>query len=212
MNIATSVCQSSLNSSVLVLNRLYMAIRVTSARRAFSLLARDMAEVISFEDGQYASYNFESWTDLSEYRDEFPEHYDWVRTVRMHIAVPKIIRLFGYDRLPRQGVKLNRRNIYARDQNRCQYCGKHFPLSELTLDHVVPRTLGGVSSWDNLVCACVKCNSRKGGRTPEQANMRLKREPVQPKCNPIISIRLGQDKYACWQAFLDNAYWTVELK
>ena len=68
------------------------------------------------------------------------------------------------------------------------------------------------STWQNLVCACVVCNNRKGGRTPKQANMRLIRRPEQPKRNPVISLRLGQDKYACWQTFLGNAYWSVELR
>ena len=203
---------SALNSNVLVLNRLYMAIRVVNARRAFSLLCRDLAEVINTEDGKYLSDDFDSWTELSELHELFGDEYDFVRTVRMQIAVPKIIRLFGYDRLPKQSVKLNRRNIYARDHNTCQYCGQHFPTSELSLDHVVPRSQGGGNSWENLVCACVRCNSKKGGRTPAQAHMNPIRKPVQPKRNPVISMRLGQDKYACWQAFLDNAYWSVELR
>ena len=201
-----------LNANVLVLNRFYMAVRVCSARRAFSLLFRQLAEVISVEDGKYLSYDFESWTELSAYRDQFPEQTDWVRTVRFSIAVPKVIRLLSYDRLPKQTVKLNRRNIYARDHNRCQYCGDRFPTSELTLDHVVPRTQGGGNTWDNLVCACVACNSRKGGRRPKQAGMKLVRQPAQPRRNPVINLRMGQDKYASWQAFLDNAYWSVELK
>src|SRR5207237_709121 len=135
---------SSLNAHVLVLNKLWQAIRVIDARRAFSLLLRDMAEVIRVEDGSYSAHDFESWADLSLVRDNFEgHHYEWVRTVRMHIAVPKVIRLLGYDRLPRQDVKLNRRNIFARDSNVCQYCGHHFPTSELSLDHVLPRAQGG---------------------------------------------------------------------
>ena len=203
---------AGLNANVLVLNRLYMAIRVISARRAFSMLLGDAAEVISVDDGKYINYDFESWVELSQYHEQFTPDYDWVRTVRMHIAVPKIIRLLGYDRLPNQTVKLNRRNIYARDHNHCQYCGQKFPTSELTLDHIVPRSHGGKSSWTNLVCACVSCNSRKGGRTPVQAGLKLLRKPFQPKRNPVINLRLGLDKYASWQSFLDNAYWSVELK
>lgn len=206
------IAASGLNANVLVLNRLYMAIRVISARRAFSMLLGDVAEVISVNDGVYTNYDFDSWVELSRYRDQFGPDYDWVRTVRMHIAVPKIIRVLGYDRLPSQTVKLNRRNIYARDTNHCQYCGKKFPTSELTLDHIVPRTQGGKSSWTNLVCACVACNSRKGGRTPHEAHMKLLRKPFQPRRNPVINLRLGLDKYASWQSFLDNAYWSVELK
>jgi 5-methylcytosine-specific restriction endonuclease McrA len=109
-------------------------------------------------------------------------------------------------------VKLNRRNIYARDHSQCQYCGKTFSTKELTLDHVVPRVQGGENSWTNLVCACVRCNARKGGRTPAQARMKLIREPVKPRRNPAITLRLGSPKYQSWKAFLDEAYWTVELQ
>ena len=111
---------TALNSHVLVLNKMWMAVRVVDARRAFALLCKDLAEVIRVDDGSYTGYDFGDWTDLSEdYHRLFPEaggedHYEWVRTVRMKIAVPKVIRLLGYDRLPRNEVKLNRRNIFAR--------------------------------------------------------------------------------------------------
>ena len=196
-----------------MLNKVYMAIRVISARRAFAMLARDLAEVIHIDEGKYVNYDFESWTEISELRREYErEQHDWVRTVRLEIAVPKIIRLLGYDRVPQQQVKLNRRNLFARDRNRCQYCGKHFPSSELTLDHVVPRAQGGGDSWQNLVCACVPCNARKGGRTPEQANMSLVHKPARPRRHPLITARLSQQKYASWKAFLNDAYWSVELR
>ena len=127
-------------------------------------------------------------------------------------AVPRIIRLLGYDKLPRQDVKFNRRNIYARDGNKCQYCGKKMPTTELSLDHVLPKSQGGKSSWENIVCCCVKCNVKKGGRTPDQAHMHLIAKPVKPKRSPVINIRLADERYASWKQFLDNAYWTVELK
>lgn len=204
---------TNLNSHVLVLNKHWMAIRVTDARRAFSLLFRNLAEVIHVDDGSYTGHDFESWAEFSAAAHEMEDAvFDWVRTVRFSIAVPKVIRLLGYDRLPRQDVKLNRRNIFARDRNQCQYCGDHYPTSELSLDHIVPRSQGGGSSWQNLVCCCVACNSNKGGRTPKQARMKLIRDPVKPSRNPVIGLRLGSDKYASWKAFLDNAYWSVELK
>ncbi len=191
---------TALNTHVLVLNKMWMAVRVVDARRAFSLLFRDLAEVIRVDDGSYTAYDFESWADVSAVRDRFAgldrEAYDWVRTVRMHIAVPKVIRLLGYDRLPKQQVKLNRRNIFARDGNLCQYCGERFPTSELSLDHVHPRSQGGGSTWENLVCACTRCNAKKGGRTPKQARMHLIRKPERPTRNPVISLRLGHEKYA----------------
>ena len=204
---------TGLSSHVLVLNKLYMAIRVVSAKRAFILLARDAAEVIHAGDGLYANYNFESWMELSELRREFePGDHDWVRTVRTQIVVPRIIRLLGYDRLPAQRVKLNRRNLFARDRNRCQYCGHIFPTAELSIDHVKPRTQGGPDTWENLVCACIRCNAKKGGRTPDQARMKLVTKPIQPKRSPLISIKLGNDKYASWKTFLNEAYWSVELR
>lgn len=205
--------QSGLDCSVLVLNKHYMAIRVVGARRAFSLLCRDLAEVVSFEQGTYANYDFRSWCEVSQCRREFePNGHDWVATVNFDVAVPRIIRLLFYDRLPRSEVKFNRRNIFARDCNRCQYCGKRFPTSELSLDHVVPRSMGGEATWENIVCACMRCNVKKGGRTPKQAHMALIQKPVKPRRNPLIHIHLGHDRYRSWKQFLDHAYWSVELK
>ncbi len=204
---------SGLNSKVLVLNKLYMALRIVSAKRAFSMLSREMAEVIHVDAGEYLSYDFASWAEVSEFkRERERERFDWVRTVRLEIAVPRVIRLLGYERLPRQEVKLNRRNLFARDRNQCQYCGHSFPTSELSIDHVLPRSQGGGDSWENLVCACVRCNARKGGRTPPQAHMALVRRPIRPRRNPLIAVRLGQEKYEPWKAFLDHAYWSVELR
>lgn len=208
----TGLGVASLDNKVLVLNKVYAAIRIVSARRAFCMLARNLAEVVHVDGGQYLSYDFASWTEISILAAEFePDAHDWVKTVRLSLAVPKIIRLLTYDRLPVQHVKLNRRNLFARDRNQCQYCGKHYSSSELSIDHVVPRTQGGDDSWQNLVCACVRCNARKGGRTPEQATMKLIRRPSRPKRNPMISLRLGSEKYSSWKAFLDEAYWSVEL-
>ncbi len=196
-----------------MLNRLYMAVRVIGARRALTLLYGEQAEVVSVEDDKYLSYDFADWVEVSQFKQRFePERYDWIRTVRFQIAVPKIIRLLGYDRIPSAGVKLNRRNLFARDQNRCQYCGQKFPTSELSLDHVIPRSQGGTNSWENIVCACVRCNVRKGGRTPEQANMRLISKPRRPRRSPVLTLKLSESKYASWRQFLDFAYWNVELK
>ncbi len=204
---------SGLSAKVLVLNRHYLASRVISAKRAFILLARQAAEVIHADDGSFANYDLITWAQLSELQRTFePDNHDWVRTVRFDIAVPRIIRLIGYDKLPQQRVKLNRRNLFARDHNQCQYCGHRFPTSELSIDHVIPRTQDGPDTWQNLVCACVRCNSRKGGRTPAQANMHLIRQPIEPKRNPLISIKLDNEKYASWKAFLNEAYWSVELR
>jgi len=200
-----------LNSNVLVLNKYWMAVHVTDVKRAFCLLFKELAEVIAYEDNNYLSYDLKSWMEVSQLRNQWPED-DYVRTVSCHIRVPRIIRLLFYDRLPRQTVKLNRRNIFARDENRCQYCGKRHPTSELSIDHITPRSLGGRSVWDNLVCACVSCNVKKGGRLPQEAGMRLIRKPARPAHSPVLHLRLGNPKYQSWKTFLDNAYWDVELK
>ena len=205
--------KSGLDCNVLVLNKHYMAIRIVAAKRAFSMLFRDLAEVISFEQGTYSNYDFESWCDASKFKRSFePGGHDWVSTVNFHIAVPRIIRLLFYDRLPRNEVKFNRRNIFARDRNRCQYCGKLYPTSELSLDHIIPRSMGGKAIWGNIVCACTKCNVKKGGRTPKQAGLTLIQKPVKPKHNPLVHIHLGHQRYQSWKQFLDHAYWSVELK
>lgn len=209
---------SPLDSNVLLLNAHYAALRVVSARRAFSLLfkrdrhLRPVAEIVHIEDGRYVSYNFDDWTELSAFRREFePAKHDWIRTVRFDIAVPRIVRVLTFARLPRQDVKFNRRNLFARDTNTCQYCGKRFSTPDLSLDHVVPRSQGGPTTWDNVVCACLKCNVRKGGRTPDQAHMKPIRPPAKPRRNPVIHVKLSDDRYASWRQFLDQAYWDVEL-
>src|SRR5215471_12041812 len=205
---------SALDASVLVLNKLFMAIHIISVRRAFCLLCKNLAEVVSLEDGQFATYDFATWRELSEYRALHfrQEDDDWVRTISSEIQVPRVIRLVSYDRLPKQTVKFNRRNIFARDNNQCQYCGKKFPTSELSLDHVMPRSQGGQSTWENVVCACVACNVRKGGRTPKEAHMALIRKPEKPKRSPLLNLKMTHRKYQSWRTFLDNAYWSVELK
>jgi len=204
--------QSALNCSVLLLNKYYMPLRIIRARRAFAMLCRKMAEVVSYEQGQFCNYDFHSWRDVSQARYSFePDGHDWVSTVNFELAVPRIVRLLFYDRLPRIEVKFNRKNIFARDGSKCQYCGKKFATRELSLDHVIPRSMGGGASWNNIVCACLKCNSRKGGRTPAQANMKLIKLPVKPKRNPTVQLHLTNTRYHSWKQFLDNAYWSIEL-
>lgn len=208
-----SAVQSALDASVLVLNRLFLAVHIIPVKRAFSLLLREQAEVVNLEEGQFATYDFKTWREVSEFRAKNfrKTDDDWVRTVTTEIQVPRVIRLLDYDRIPRQSIKFNRRNIFARDSNLCQYCGKKFSTADLSLDHVVPRSQGGISSWENIVCACIPCNVRKGGRTPRQANMALIRKPERPKRSPLLNLKLSNRKYQSWHMFLSNAYWDVEL-
>lgn len=203
-----------LDSSVLVLNRFYAAINVITARKAFILLFKQSAEVVAFENQRLLNYDIESWMELSRLREHFPDSDadEWVRTPSIEIRVPRIIRLLVYDRLPERSVKFNRRNVYARDQGRCQYCGRKFPYRELTLDHVVPRSLGGRTTWENIVCACVACNVKKGGRMPAQAGLRLIRMPKKPRRSPVLRIKIQSEKYRSWRHFVDEAYWDADLR
>lgn len=202
----------ALSASVLVLNRSYMAVHVVDVRRAFSLLLKDLAEVVTVEEDRYATYDWDSWKEVAEARDRFPEQdYDWIQTVSMRIPVPKVIRLFDYNRVPSRQVKFNRRNLFARDEHSCQYCGKRFPTQDLTLDHIVPRSKGGPSTWTNIVVACVPCNSRKGGRLLHEAGMKLIKPAAAPRRSPLIAMKIRSPRYRSWARFLNEAYWEVEL-
>ena len=203
---------SGLDASVLVLNRDYTAVHVVGARRAFTLLCKEHAEVVSLTGEQWNTYDFESWIELSQSRHLFREEGDWIRTVNFTIRVPKIIRLLLFDRRPSRTVKFNRRNIFARDDNRCQYCGRRHPTPELSIDHVIPRSRGGLSTWTNVVCSCTRCNTRKGGRLPEEAGMTLVRRPIKPKSSPVVQLKIASPKYQSWKHFVDEAYWSVQLK
>jgi 5-methylcytosine-specific restriction endonuclease McrA len=154
-------------SSVLVVNRFYLAVHVVNVRRAFGLLYRDLAEVLDVDEGHYANYDFGAWLEMSELRaTEKQVEDDWIRAVSFEVQVPRVIRLLRFDKVPKQSTRFNRRNLFARDNNQCQYCSRYFPSNQLSIDHVLPRSRGGATTWDNVVACCVRCNTRKGGRTP----------------------------------------------
>jgi 5-methylcytosine-specific restriction endonuclease McrA len=195
---------SVLNTKVLVLNRSYLPIHITVVRRALSLLYQGIARAV---DDQYRTFDFASWADLAADDDS-------IGLVNRAIRVPRVILLQGYDRIPRRYVRFSRFNIYSRDQNRCQYCGRQFPRAELNLDHIVPRSKGGTSIWENVVCSCHRCNRLKGGRTPAEAGMRLIRQPRRPQWTPFMTETYSLRRYKEWMPFLsavDAAYWNTEL-
>ena len=195
---------SVLNTKVLVLNRAYLPVHITSVRRAMALLYQDIARAV---DEQYRTFDFASWADLGAKEDS-------IGLVGRAIRVPRVILLVAYDRVPRRYVRFSRFNIFARDQNLCQYCGRQFPRSELNLDHVVPRSKGGKSVWENVVCSCLRCNRLKGGNSPAEAGMRLIRLPFRPQWTPFMTETFSLRRYKEWLPFLsavDAAYWNTEL-
>ncbi|MHC4605603.1 MAG: HNH endonuclease [Planctomycetota bacterium] len=192
-----------LSSRVLVLNRNYVAVRVTTARRAFGLLFKECAEVLDFEDDRYLNFGFAEWIARSD--DGYARNGgngEYVRTPRHAILLPRVIRLMRYDRVPRNEVKFSRRNILARDEHRCQYCGARPPAGRLSLDHVVPKSRGGATSWTNVVAACGPCNGRKGGRLPAEAGMRLLRRPGAPRRSPFVTESMRGGRYEIWGRFV----------
>ncbi len=195
-----------LNTKVLVLNRSYLPVHVTSVRRAFVLLYQDIARAV---DEQYRTFDFESWSQLA-----VSVEHDSVGLVSRVVRVPRVILLVAYDRVPKRHVRFSRHNIYARDDNTCQYCGVRFPRAELNLDHVIPRSRGGLAVWENVVCSCHRCNRRKGGRTPEEASMRLMKKPTRPRWTPFVAESFSLRLYREWGPFLnpvDVSYWNAEL-
>lgn len=143
---------SVLQAPVLVLNATYEPINITAVRRALVLVMKGVARAEE-------------------------ENHAIVHSGRGMWRVPSVIRLLEYRRIPFQTRALSRKNILLRDRNTCQFCGRVFPASELTLDHVIPRSRGGHSTWDNLVTCCHECNNRKGDRLPEETGLKLVRPP-----------------------------------
>ncbi|MEP6801002.1 MAG: HNH endonuclease [Acidobacteriota bacterium] len=192
-----------LESQVLVLNRVFQAVQVTTVRKAFSLFYKGHVRAVLPD---YSTWDFHNWCDIP-----VQPHDEVVMTPSSKIRVPRVVALKEFDRLPRQDVKFSRHNIYLRDGSRCQYCGHKFPSAELSLDHVVPLSRGGMSSWENVVCACLACNVRKGNRTPHEAGIRLITPPRKPRWHPVG--HFGASKFhPAWRNFLDVAYWNMELK
>lgn len=197
-----------LQEQVLVLNRLWQAVNVCSARRALTLLFEGHAQVVLADPaGAFQTYGFGQWKDFSQ---GVPDA-ECIHTISFRIRVPRVILLLMYDRMPKKEVKFTRHNIFERDRNTCQYCGRTCDRRDLNLDHVIPRDRGGPTTWENIVCSCIPCNTRKSNRTPVEAGLRLIRKPRKPKWRPFVQISLSLTKHDSWKHFIDLAYWNVEL-
>ena len=170
----------------LLLNATWEPLKVVDWQKALTLWCQGKVEVV-------ASYDRE------------------VRSVSLSFRLPSVIRLLRRIRIRRaiDDVPFSRANIYARDACTCQYCGVRFPAADLTFDHVIPVAQGGRKTWDNIVAACVQCNRRKGGRTPEQAGMALIRTPKRPSKAPAVRLTIGlRHTPDSWRDYL---YWNVTL-
>ena len=174
-----------LQRPALVLNRNWQPVNVATVARALVLLWNESARVVDPAD--YQLYTWADWSRLAPRADE-----PVIRTIRHRLRVPEVIALTAYDRLPTAAVTFSRRNIFKRDHFTCQYCAVQPGPEELTIDHVLPRSQGGTSTWENCVLSCIECNKKKADRTPEQAGIRLRKPPV--KWTPIFGQPVGWNK------------------
>ncbi|MBI3736097.1 HNH endonuclease, partial [Candidatus Sumerlaeota bacterium] len=163
-----------INRPVLVLNRHLLAVHICTVKRAISLVYQELAHIVT-ED--YQTHSFESWRELSQYAEA---HAEMIRTPQFQIRVPQVIVLGRYQNSPPRTVRFNRRNIYMRDHYQCQYCGCHPDRDDMTIDHIIPRSRGGKSTWENVTLACTNCNTRKGDRLPAECGMHPLTQPKRP--------------------------------
>jgi len=192
-----------LQRPTLVLNRNWQPVNVATVARALVLLWNESARVVDPQD--YQTFSWEDWSKLR------PQHGEaFVQAIRFRVRAPEVITLTEYDRLPSAAVTFSRRNIFKRDRYVCQYCGSQPGSEELTIDHVVPRAQEGDSRWENCVLSCVDCNHRKADRTPQQAGMRLRKQPVRPVWKPLYAAH--DVRIESWSKFVSEAYWNAELK
>ena len=169
---------------VLLLNITYEPLKIINWKRAITLLFLEKVEVVE------------------EYSRE-------IHSVSFTIKLPSVVRLLMMVKKPKTPVKFSRQNIYARDKYKCQYCGRQFPTEELTYDHIIPKSRGGKTKWENIVTCCIQCNRKKGGRTHTEAGMKLIRKPSRPTWLPALRITIGfREVPHSWRDYL---YWNVEL-
>jgi len=194
---------ATINSQVLVLNRLWQPVHICCVRRAFSLLFLGHAQVVhTDEESNFSTHDMESWMHLSE---EIGGK-NVIHTVSRQFCIPSIIVLSLFDRIPKQDIKFSRQNVFERDRYTCQYCTKRFEPGELNIDHVIPRDKGGKTSWENVVCSCIRCNSRKANHLPSQVNMFPMKKPRAPTWRPLFGSspdRPARMAHDSWRYFID---------
>jgi 5-methylcytosine-specific restriction endonuclease McrA len=195
---------SVLSQPTLVLNESWFAIHTVPVKHAMRLMFTGAAKAIQPET--YELHGFETWAELA-----VPQGEPCIKTVALRIKVPEVIVLTRYNGRPNPAAVFSRRNLFRRDHNTCQYCGSKPGTAELSIDHVVPRSRGGKSSWENCVLACMECNRRKRDRTPDEAGLRLHRHPGKPRWSPIVDIPIARVRQS-WQRFVSDAYWDVRLE
>lgn len=184
---------SVLNKRALVLNKVWSPIQLTDVKNALILLFKGSAKVICTETFQ--PYSIDDWLNVP------PNGAGFIQTSSIRISVPEVILLTTYDRIPLLNPLFSKRNVMKRDKYTCQYCGVQ--TKDLTIDHVMPKSRGGQTSWDNVVTACQPCNHSKADKTPEEAKMALKKDPVRPQLD-VMSVLRKSASNPVWKKFLNS--------
>lgn len=205
--------------SVLSLNKVYQPIGLISVKEAIESIFTERAEIVDVEEnGDFLGYDVNSWLELSLLKNMMIEEGEnieeiWINSKDPFFIAPKVIRYLHYDKFHQKKIKFSRKNIIIRDNYRCIYCNKKFPIENLQLEHLIPRSRGGKTTWENTATACYKCNSKKSNRTPEESGMKLHWKPFKPKFlfkkNKLV---FKDNRYKLWEHFISDAYWSTELE
>lgn len=195
-----------LQEPTLVLNKSWMPIQTTTVREAVALVAKGSAYII--DPDTYEQHDLETWDDVSRAKAIVD---NLVRSPKLSLAAPEVIVLTGYDSMGERSVVFSRRNLFKRDRYTCQYCGDQPGTAEMTIDHIMPKSRGGRSSWENCVLACIDCNKDKDDKTPKEAKMKLRKEPVKPSWKVLQQVPPKRVRLS-WQKFLNKAYWETALE
>ncbi len=193
----------AIEQPTLVLNKFWQPVNVVTVARALTLLFSGNARVVNVDD--YSVYEWDDWSKLTPLQGE-----NYIKTTSLDLRIPQVITLTHYADLPETAVTFSRRNLFKRDKYVCQYCHKQPGIEQLTIDHVVPRSLGGVSSWENCVLACIACNRQKADKSLKESGLKLRSKPHKPSWRPLYAAH--DFRLESWQKFVSEAYWEVQLK
>lgn len=184
--------------NVLILNKHWIPINTTTARHSFSLMYSDHAKGIMVEEDKVVPLEWNEWVGL-----KVNENDRKVKTVKGFVKIPTVIVLNHYDKIPRQTIKFTQKNLWERDNFTCQYTGKKITKLTGNIDHVIPKSQGGKTSWENCVLAHKEINARKADKTPEQAGLKLIKKPSAPRFMPVSFYIRNKDEIEDWNLFLN---------
>jgi 5-methylcytosine-specific restriction endonuclease McrA len=191
---------SALNEPCLILNRNWQPVTFLPVQTAIVNVMRDMASVLDPEN--YLLMTFEEWVDAHHDVASHKGEAQWIQTPSMSILCPEVCVLKKYGERPPRKVVFNKPNLARRDEWTCQYCGAPLPERKLTVEHILPRSRGGPTTWENCVAACGDCNARKADQTPNEAGMRLRTKPQKPTWTPRLALPRGRTMRPSWQPFI----------